>query len=266
MHELNVRSERPEMVALTSGISHLIVGTLYPDGEVIQQEDGIGFVCPNPILCYIEPVDTLDLLKSFLLRTMGALGQKSVRRVAYRLLNILPPLEYKFNIFWLEGDVYVRAMFKLHRRYGPRQVMELLFETRDPVHAEASPSCARAAPVGPIAAAPLRIATPDVSVDMDSNSEEGSDGEYQGETEESSDSFDQSDFVDESLVGRRFLLPAPAPIPDLASVSSHFHTLNLDAMEEEAREGHGGGGDDYVNLDGGEEFRFGHRFSCRKAV
>ncbi|MED6116093.1 hypothetical protein PIB30_096890 [Stylosanthes scabra] len=157
-------------------------------------------------------------------------------------------------------------MFELHRRYGPRQMMELLFETRDPVHAEAGPSCARAAPVGPIAAAPLRIATSNVSADMDSSSEEGSDGEYQGETEESSDSFDQSDFVDESLVGRRFLLSAPVPIPDLALVSSHFHTLNLDAMEEEPREGHGGGGDDYVNLDDGEEFRVGHRFSCREAV
>ncbi|MED6141195.1 hypothetical protein PIB30_100868 [Stylosanthes scabra] len=170
--------------------SHLIVDTLYHDGEVIRQEDGIGFVCLNPILCYIEPVETLDLLKSFLQRTMGALGRKSVRRIAYRLLNILPPLEYKFKIFWLEGDVHVWAMFELHRRYGPLQVMELLFETRDLVHAEASSSCARAAPVGPIAAAPLRIATPDVSVDMDSSSEEGSNGEYQGETEESSDSFD----------------------------------------------------------------------------
>ncbi|MED6212368.1 hypothetical protein PIB30_082578 [Stylosanthes scabra] len=224
--------------------SDLIVGTLYPDGEMIRQEDGIGFVCPNPILCYIEPVDMLDLLKSFLLRTMGALGRMCMRRVAYRLLNILPPLEYKFKIFWLEGDVHVRAMFELHRRYGPRQVMELLFETRDPVHSEAGPSCARAAPVGPIAAAPLRIATPDVSVDMDSSSEEGFDGEYQGETEEST----------------------LALIPDLASVSSHFHTLNLDAMEEEPREGHGGGGDDYINLDGGEEFRVEHRFSCREAV
>ncbi|MED6223203.1 hypothetical protein PIB30_071710 [Stylosanthes scabra] len=146
---------------------------------------------------YIEAVETLDLLKSFLLRTMGALGRKSMRRVTYRLLNILPPLEYKFKIFWLEGDVHVRAMFELHRRYGPRQVMELLFETRDPVDAEAGPSCARAAPVGPIAAAPLRIATSDVSADMDSSSEEGSDGEYQGETEESSNSFDQSDFVDD---------------------------------------------------------------------
>ncbi|MED6134182.1 hypothetical protein PIB30_034798 [Stylosanthes scabra] len=95
--------------------SELIVGTLYLDGEMIRQEDGIGFVCPNPILCYIERVDTLDELKNFILRTMGALGQKNVRRVAYRLLNILPPLEYKFKIFWLKGDVHVRAMFDLHR-------------------------------------------------------------------------------------------------------------------------------------------------------
>ncbi|MED6212788.1 hypothetical protein PIB30_086878 [Stylosanthes scabra] len=204
--------------------SDLIIGTLYPDGEMIRQEDGIGFVCPNPILCYIERVDTLDKLKNFILRTMGALGRKSVRRVAYRLLNILPPLEYKFKIFWLEGDVHVRAMFDLHRRYGPRQVMELLFETRDMIRSEVGPSCARAAPVGPIATAPLRIATPDVSVDMDSSSREGSDREYLGETDESSDSFDEADFVDETQVGQRFLLPAPAAIPDLASVSSHFHT------------------------------------------
>ncbi|MED6137842.1 hypothetical protein PIB30_068824, partial [Stylosanthes scabra] len=205
-------------------------------------EDGIGFVCPNPILFYIERVDTLDELKSFILRTMGVLGQKSVRRVAYRLLNILPPLEYKFKIFWLEGDVHVRAMFDLHRRYDPRQVMELLYETRDVIRSEADPSSAMPASVGPIAAAPLQVATPDVSVDMDSGSGEGSDGEYLGETDESSDSFDEAEFVDETQVGRRFLLPAPAPIPDMASVSSHFHTLNLDAMEEEPREGHGGGG------------------------
>ncbi|MED6184411.1 hypothetical protein PIB30_047228 [Stylosanthes scabra] len=149
--------------------SDLIVATLYPDGEMIRQEDGVGFVCPNPILCYVERVDTLDELKHFILRTLGALGRKSIMRVAYRLLNILPPLEYKFKIFWLEGDVHVRAMFELHRRYGPRQVMELLFETRDMVRSEACPSSAQAVPVGPIAAAPLRIATPDVSVNMDSS-------------------------------------------------------------------------------------------------
>ncbi|MED6223413.1 hypothetical protein PIB30_073754 [Stylosanthes scabra] len=220
----------------------LVVATLYPDGEMIRQEDGVGFVCPNPILCYVERVDTLDELKNSILMTLGALGRKSIGRVAYRLLKILPSLEYKFKIFWLEGDVHVRAMFELHRRYGSRQVMELLFETRDMVRSAAGPSSAQAAPVGPIESAPLRIATPDVSADIDSSSEEGSDGDYQEETDESSDSFDEADFVDETQVGRSFLLPAPAALPDLASVSSHFHTLNLDAMEEEPREGHDGGG------------------------
>ncbi|MED6118063.1 hypothetical protein PIB30_116033, partial [Stylosanthes scabra] len=65
--------------------------------------------------------------------------------------------------------------------------MELLFETQDMVRSEAGPSSAQEAPAGPIAAAPNRIATPDVSVDIDSSSEEGSDGDYQEETDESSD-------------------------------------------------------------------------------
>ncbi|MED6205441.1 hypothetical protein PIB30_017666 [Stylosanthes scabra] len=220
--------------------SNLIVGMLYPDGETTRDADGIGFACPNPILCYIQRVETLDELKSFILCTMGAVGWKYVRWIAYRLLNILPPLKYKFKIFWVEGDVHVQAMFDLHRQYDPRQVMELLFETRDVIRSEAGPSGTWAGPMGAIVVPPLRIATPDV--------------------------FDEADFVDETQVGRRFLLPAPAAIPDLASVSSHFHTLNLDAMQEEPREVHGGGGNDYLNLDGGEEFRIGHRFSCRGVV
>ncbi|MED6195097.1 hypothetical protein PIB30_034837 [Stylosanthes scabra] len=239
--------------------SNLVVDTLYPDGEMKRGADGIGFACPNPILCYIQRVDTLDVLKYFILRIMGAVGRKHVRRIAYRLLNILPPLEYKFKIFWVEGDVHVRAMFELHQRYDPRQVMELLVETRDAIHSEACQ-------VGAIAPPLQRIATPDVSMDMDSGSDDGSDGDYLGESEESTDSFDEAEYVEESQVGRMFLLPAPAAIPDLASVSSHFHMLNLDAMQEEPREAHGGGGNDYLNLDDGEEFRVGHRFSCREAV
>ncbi|MED6125709.1 hypothetical protein PIB30_071176 [Stylosanthes scabra] len=120
--------------------SNLIVGTLYPDGEMKWDADGIAFVCSNPILCYIERVDTLDELKNFILR----------------------------------------AMFDLHRRYGPRQVMEFLFETRDMIRSEAGPSCAWVGPVGAIIAAPLRIATPNVSVDMDSGSDDGFDREYLG--------------------------------------------------------------------------------------
>ncbi|MED6218713.1 hypothetical protein PIB30_029036 [Stylosanthes scabra] len=68
--------------------------------------------------------------------------------------------------------------------------------------------------MGAIDAPPLRIATPEVFMEMDYDSDDGSDGEYLGETEEYTDSFDEAD---------------------------HFHTLNLDAMQEEPRDGHGGG-------------------------
>ncbi|MED6146701.1 hypothetical protein PIB30_036937 [Stylosanthes scabra] len=167
--------------------SNLIVGTLYPDGEMKRGVDGIEFACPNPILCYIQRVDTLDELKNFILRTMGTVGRK-------------------------------HAMFELHQRYDPCQVMELLVETRDvPICSEAGPSCTWAGQVGAIAAPPLRIATPDVSMDMDSGSDDGSDGDYLGESEESTDSFDEAEYVGESQVGRRFLFLAPAAIPNLAS-------------------------------------------------
>ncbi|MED6151093.1 hypothetical protein PIB30_078944 [Stylosanthes scabra] len=195
--------------------SDLVVATLYPDGEMIRQEDGVGFVCPNPILCYVKRVDTFDELKNSILMTLGALGRKSIG-----LLKILPPLEYKFKIFWLEGDVHVRAMFELHRRYGSRQVMELLFETRDMVRSAAGPSSAQAALVGPIAAAPLRIATPDVSADIDSSSEEGSDEDYQGETDESSDSFDEANFIDKRKLGGVFCCRPQRPYRTLHQLAA----------------------------------------------
>ncbi|MED6166397.1 hypothetical protein PIB30_108845, partial [Stylosanthes scabra] len=59
---------------------------------------------------------------------MGAVGTMLVKRVAYRLLNIFPLNQFKFKIFWVEGDEHVRAMFDLHHRYEPREVMELLTE------------------------------------------------------------------------------------------------------------------------------------------
>ncbi|MED6166106.1 hypothetical protein PIB30_105800, partial [Stylosanthes scabra] len=68
-------------------------------------------------------------LKAVILRNKGvAGGTMLVRRVAYRLLNIFPLNQFKFKIFWVEGDEHVRGMFDLHRRYGTREVMELLTE------------------------------------------------------------------------------------------------------------------------------------------
>ncbi|MED6130538.1 hypothetical protein PIB30_001623 [Stylosanthes scabra] len=142
---------------------NLIVSTLYLDGELKRDVDGIGFACPNPILCYINRVDTLDELKNFILRTMRAVGWKHVRRIAYKFLDILPPLEYKFELFWLESDVHVRTMFDMHHRYDPSQVMELLIEIQNVNHSEAGPFSSRAGPVDAIAAPPLQIATPVVT-------------------------------------------------------------------------------------------------------
>ncbi|MED6146948.1 hypothetical protein PIB30_039442, partial [Stylosanthes scabra] len=107
----------------------------------------------------MQPVNTLEELKCVLLRNMGAAGAMSVRRVAYRLLNLFPPNQFKFKIFWVDSDVHVRAMFELHRRYGSREVMELLTEM-ETVNVDATgPSSSSQDGPGTIIAAPIRIAT-----------------------------------------------------------------------------------------------------------
>ncbi|MED6138442.1 hypothetical protein PIB30_074259 [Stylosanthes scabra] len=91
--------------------------------------DGIWFRSVSPVVFQMQPVNTLEELKCVILRNMGAAGAMSVRRVAYRLLNLFPPNQFKFKIFWVDSDAHIRAMFELHRRYGSREVMELLTET-----------------------------------------------------------------------------------------------------------------------------------------
>ncbi|MED6154687.1 hypothetical protein PIB30_115083, partial [Stylosanthes scabra] len=115
----------------------------------------------------------------------------SVRRVAYRLLNLFPPNQFKFKIFWVDSDAHVRAMFELHRRYGSREVMELLIEMETMNVDAAGPS--RSSRGGPdaIIAAPIRIATPEGG-DYDSYED------FVGNTDESSESSDGSEFVPES--------------------------------------------------------------------
>ncbi|MED6115029.1 hypothetical protein PIB30_086271 [Stylosanthes scabra] len=83
----------------------------------------------------------------------------SVRRVAYRLLNLFPPNQFKFKIFWVDSDAHVRAMFELHRRYGSREVMELLTEMETVNVDAAGPSSSSRGGPGAIIAAPIRIAT-----------------------------------------------------------------------------------------------------------
>ncbi|MED6146153.1 hypothetical protein PIB30_031967 [Stylosanthes scabra] len=146
--------------------------------------------------------------------------------------------------------------------YETREVMELLTEMQSMPDVAGGSSSSN----GVIPCLPIHCpAPPVVPMPMDTNPGEDSDEEFMPDFEESSESSDGSEFVPESQSRIGFLLPAPAPIPDLSSVSSHFHTLHLDYMEEEPREEFGGGGDDY-DVDGGQEFRVGHRFSTREAV
>ncbi|MED6176515.1 hypothetical protein PIB30_088972 [Stylosanthes scabra] len=149
-------------------------------------------------------------------------------------------------------------MFELHHWYGTRKVMELLTEIQT-VHGDAggSTSSSRGGP-GAILASSIHFATPEMS-------DEESDEDFVSNMDDSSEGSDSSYFVPESQMRRGFLLPAPALIPELSSVGSHFHTLHLDDIEGEPREGFGGGGEDY-DIDGGAEFRVRHRFSTREAV
>ncbi|MED6221965.1 hypothetical protein PIB30_059855 [Stylosanthes scabra] len=93
--------------------------------------------------------------------------------------------------------------------------MELLVKTRDVTRSEGGPSSSRVGRVGAIAAPPLQMASPEVSMELDSDSDDGSDGEYMGESEESNESFDEAEYIAETHQVRSFLLPIPTAIPDL---------------------------------------------------
>ncbi|MED6152350.1 hypothetical protein PIB30_091091 [Stylosanthes scabra] len=158
----------------------------------------------------MQPVNTLEELKSAILRNMGAVGSMLVRQVAYRLLNLFPFNQFKFKILWVDGDAHVRAMFELHRRYGSRDVMDLLTEMQTVnVDAGGSTSSYQGGP-GAILAAPIQFATQEVSDD-------DSDEDFVGNTDESSESSDGSEFVQESQTRQGFLLLAPIPIPDFVN-------------------------------------------------
>ncbi|MED6152795.1 hypothetical protein PIB30_095392 [Stylosanthes scabra] len=204
-----------------------------------RDAEDIWFRSVSPFVFQLQPVNTLEELKSAILRNMEVVGSMLVRRVAYRLLNLFSPNQFKFNIFWVDSDAHVRAMFELHHRYGSRDVMELLTEMHTVnVDAGGSTSSSQGGP-GAIFAALIQFATPEVGND-------DSDEDFVGNTNESSESSDGSEFVPESQ-------------------TNHFHTLNLDDMVEEQSERLGGSGKDY-DIDGGSEFRVGHQFSTREAV
>ncbi|MED6186401.1 hypothetical protein PIB30_066313 [Stylosanthes scabra] len=247
-------------------LSDFVVVTLYPNGEMDRDSGGIWFRSTTLVVFQMQPVNTLEDLKAIILRNMGVAGGTIlVRRVAYRLLSIFPPNQFKFKIFWVDDDVHVRGMFDLHCRYEPREVMELLTEMQTVDADVGGPSSSARGPADVIPCSPIHFTAPGAAMLLELNSDEGSDEDFVGDTDDSSKSLDGTEFVLESQCRRDLLLPASAPIPDLSSMSSHFHTLHLHDMGKEPMEGFGRGGEDYDVADG-EEFRVGHRFSTREAV
>ncbi|XP_057759309.1 uncharacterized protein LOC130979782 [Arachis stenosperma] len=94
----------------------------------------------------------------------------------------------------------------------------------------------------PLAPPPIHVAVP---VDEAEEGEENSDEDYVADS-------------------ARHVLPPPLPIPALSAVSSHYHILDLDAMHE--RTPFLDTGEEDHDLDGGVEFRVGHKFRNREAV
>ncbi|MED6167182.1 hypothetical protein PIB30_000434 [Stylosanthes scabra] len=196
-------------------VNNFVVVTLYPNGEMRRDRDGIWFRSSTPVIFQMYPVVTLEELKSIILRNMGlgTVGTSLVRRVAYRLLNVFPPDQFKFKIFWVDSDEHVPALFDLHRRYGTREVMELLMEMQSMPEVDGGSSSSNSV----IPCSPIHCPAPEVPMPMDANSEEDSDEDFMPDFEESSESSDRSEFVPESQSRTCFLLPGPAPVPDLSS-------------------------------------------------
>ncbi|MED6213584.1 hypothetical protein PIB30_094835 [Stylosanthes scabra] len=234
-------------------LSDFVVVTLYPNGEMGRDPGGIWFRSAMPVVFQMQPVNTLEELKAVILHNMGVAG------------GTMLVTRFKFKIFWVDGDEHVHGMFNLHRKYGTREVMELLIEMQTVDGNVGGPSSSTEGAAGVIPCSAIHFATLDASMQLELNSDAASDEDFVCSANDSSESSDGTEFVPESQCRRDFLLPAPAPIPDLSSVSSHFHTLRLHDMGEEPKEGFGRGGDDY-DVDGGQEFMVGHRFSTRKAM
>ncbi|MED6124532.1 hypothetical protein PIB30_059773, partial [Stylosanthes scabra] len=95
---------------------------------------------------------------------------------------------FKLKIFWVDGDVHVRGMFDLHCRYETQEVMELL--AGDPADV--------------IPCSPIHCAAPGASMQLGMNSDEGSDEDFVGETDDSTESSDGTEFVPESQCRQDF--------------------------------------------------------------
>ncbi|XP_015950458.1 uncharacterized protein LOC107475343 [Arachis duranensis] len=241
--------------------SPYIVVLVYPNCRMRNGDNGVTFECENPILFRTQRVKMLSDLKSLILSKLGRTQTRKIRRVAYRLMALTGNRIFRFRLFQLQGDKHVRLMFDIHGRIMVEQVIELSTE----VGHSGSGSFVHSTYVQddrPLAPPPIHVA---ILVDEAKEGEEESDDDYM-EDSDSSDGGDEDECVPKTPIQSvtRDVLPPPHPIPPLSAVPTHYHSLDLDAMHE--RTPFPDTGEENYNLDGGIEFRIGHKFRRREAV
>ncbi|RYR11657.1 hypothetical protein Ahy_B04g069174 [Arachis hypogaea] len=213
--------------------SPYVVVLVYPNCRMRNGNNGVTFECEDPILFRTQRVETLSDLKSLILSKLG-------------------------------GDEHVRLMFDIHGRIMVEQVMELSAE----VGHSGGGSFVHSTYVQddrPLAPPPIHVV---ISVDEAKEGEEESDEDYVADNADNdlSDSGDEDECVSEIPIQTvaRHILPPPHPIQALSAVPSYYHSLDLDAMHE--RTSFFDTGEEDYNLNGGVEFRIGHKFRSREAV
>ncbi|MED6199086.1 hypothetical protein PIB30_072618 [Stylosanthes scabra] len=227
-----------------------IVVRVYPNGVPRKGPDSMEFHSPDLVVFMMWSVETLSDLKKTVLRNMRLPEHTSVIRMSYRFLAVPPDRSScRYRVFWLVNDEHVRPMFSSHGRIRADQILD----TRT-----ATPGAGTSSPA-PEVEVPMMADPVDVVPPHEHTGETMFDREDPGDSEGGSFVSGDDEFVSATPVGTRFLLLTPLPVPDLSSMDSHFHTLDLDAMEEDQMTDIGGSGDDY-NLDSGVELRVGHRF------
>ncbi|RYR45991.1 hypothetical protein Ahy_A07g031761 isoform A [Arachis hypogaea] len=232
---------------MASNIPYIVV-LVYPNCPIKNSNNGVTFECEDLILFRTQHVKTLSDLKSLILSKFGGTQARKIGRVAYWLLAPMGNEVFWFRLFRLQGDENVQLMFDIRGRIMVEQVIELSAED-DRL----------------LAPLPIHVA---ILVDEAEEGEEASDEDYVANSTDSdlSDGGDEAECVPETPVQTVacHVLPLLHPIPPLSTVPSHYQSLDLDIMHE--RSPFSDTGEEDYNLDGGVEFRVGHKFRSQEAV
>ncbi|MED6209290.1 hypothetical protein PIB30_053249 [Stylosanthes scabra] len=184
--------------------------------------------------------------------------QTPIIRMAYRFLAVLPNRSCRYRVFWLSNDEHVRSMFASHGRILTDKVIRLYVQILDTL---TTMDGAGSSDSGPAVYSPMT--TNPVDMEFPRNIPESL--SLATRIRVTLRRAVPDELVLATPVGTQFLLPAPFPVPDISNLDSHFHTLDLDAINEEKLTDIWDEGYDY-DLDGGVEFRVRHRFCSREAV